>query len=250
MLDSVGETLAVMDTERAQIQGVRRIPKSNQIRGLSLEALQALYIDPDTTALERSVYGRELDRREADKKWEDGVRAGTDAANPVKVARAFVAAWLKCYILGEKTAAQAAWEIGRVLKITYKDAELVVSGGYGFHDAEGVEVNQGMANATNSRNLIPPVCAAAWSATFEGQPETVELLSEQVKVAIQVTDPTRVLKTQRKPRTLATVGEAVKAKPVREPKVKPVKVARARAPQPMMSREDQAAFVSRFLGGL
>ena len=240
--DTVGETLAIMDAEKAGAAGIRRIPKSNQIRGLTTEALQALFCDPATTALERSTYERELIRREAEMKWEETVRGSTDATNPVKVARAFVAAWLKRYVLGEQTAAKVAWEIGRVLKITYKDAELVVSGGFGFHDAEGVEVNQGMANANNARNLIPPVCAAAWSATFEGQPETVEALSEQVKVAIQVTDPTRTLKAQRKPRTLATVGEAVRAKPVREPKVKPVKVVKA-----AMSAEEQERLFASLL---
>ena len=245
----MGEVLRDMDTARETLAGtIRRIPKAHQVRALNDEALRGLYVDEATTPLERSVYERELIRRESDRQWAESVIKGVNDPNEVKIARAFVKGWLHRYIVGEKTAAQAAWEISRVLKLTYKDGEVVVSGGYGFHDAEGVEVSRGMADATCARNLIPPVCAAAWRAVWEGAPETLEALSEQVKAAIALTDPTRPFRAQRKPRTLATVGEAVKEKQkaarVKAPKVKPAPMALSAVPS-----DEQEALMLAFFGG-
>ena len=217
------DNVAVVLEEMAGAAGVRRIPKSGQIRVLTTEAINQLYTAEDTTALERAVYERELKRREKDVEWETATRGQHKCE--VKIARALVAGWLHRFIVGDKTAAQAAWEVSRVLKMTYKDAELVIAGGYGFHDAEGVEVNQGMANATLARNTIPPACAGAWLAVFDGSPADLAALSDGVKLAIAKNDPTRALPKQKR-----VAGERA----VRAPRAAKVKMP--------VSAEQQAAY--------
>lgn len=196
---SLGDMLTDMRTEeKAKRGGIRRIPRSAELRALSKEALTTLFVDPTISTLERHIYEKELGRREGEEKREAAVVSSVrDVTDEVEVARAKVAANLQRFCEGELTAAQAAWAISLAVKVSFKNAELVLHGGFEFHHADGIEAKKGRVEGELARALITPAFAGAWRGAMESPSRTLADLSAAVKAGIDGADITAPPKSER-----------------------------------------------------
>jgi hypothetical protein len=140
--------------------------------------IKALIIDPNTTPLVQTVLMRELNKRDAEKerqaKIEEGLPEMDLEARRLGIMRRTVKTIVQEFAEGQRTAAQASWEIHKATSVSYKWAERVLEGGYEMHLASGVEVKSGVQAADQRRNLIHPQARQAWKIVTDGTKEEVE----------------------------------------------------------------------------
>jgi hypothetical protein len=155
----------------------KRVPKVAELREMEDSELKAAFCSEETSALHRTVYEREMVRREKLSKREAEIEDGLPNCfeepelYELEKVRKVVRFIVQDFAEGATTASAAAWAISQAVKVSYKWGERLLEGGYEYHLISGVEERSGVQAAEQRRHLIHPVSAEAWKIFSEGSLE-------------------------------------------------------------------------------